>query len=408
MVENDIFTNLPLVDILKALTSDERQCFTAFMSANLLLRQDIVEGVSGIDDVLNFTYEQIRDYLLTRHLVDVVYPADRDRFLSLVEQYTAESNSLAEGTRMFLFLYVRSHGKNEVHDLIKTYSWYDSVLIGFIWNISDEKITQEDVGIVKAYLRGHADDIVKVLTYTHWSPEINKNLNINTLFDVLEEKGKDDRAAYLEAVWPSKPDHHSFFGESVVTPRGEFISEVRAGIQKRKKKKDKELEALELLEKYLREGEEMDKLYISRPTKKSKSSPLVLYAYESYCYLMRVHKGKKEDFLAMAGVKDGYAKEMFSSIYDAIFAEARDVVEMYQDYYSNEYKDFGHFLSMHYSIPSNRVRRFAKVKEEKDYRLIEFDALSYGGDTVSGLVMSDELIARMYNWLNWQNDEDKD
>lgn len=407
MVDRSVFTNLPLEDILRVLTSDEQQCFTAFMSANMLLRQDIIESASGVNDVLNFTYEQIRDYLVTRYLVDAVYPTDRDRFSALVAQYTAESNNLAEGTRMFLFLYVRSHDKKEVHDKIKNYPWYDLTLIGSIWNIPDEKITPEDIGVLKAYFRDHSDDIVKVLAYTHWSPVVNKNLNIQVLFDILEAMSKKERVAYLETVWPSAPYHRSVFGEPVVTPRAEIISAIRDGIAKRTKKQDKERDALEQFEKYLSEGEDMDKLYIPRPQKKRKSSPMVLHAYDSYRYIMRVHKGKKQDFLALAGVKGGYAKEMFSSIYDAIFAEAKDVVEMYQDFYSNEYKDFRHFLSMHYSIPSRRVRRFAKVKEEEDYRLIEFDALNYGGDTVSGLVMSDELIMRMYNWFNWQNDEDK-
>lgn len=408
MVEHDVFTNLPLDAILKILSSDERQCFTAFMSANMLLRQDMTEDTSSVGDVLNFTYEQIRDYLVTRYLIDDVYPVDRDRFSTLVERYTSDSNNQAEGTRMFLFLYARCNNKDEVHKLIKKYPWYEKVLIDFIWNIPDEKITSEDVEIVKAYLRRHADDVVKVLTYTHWSPVINKNLNINSLFDVLEEMGKENRIAYLEVVWPSNTKYRSVFGESLVTPRREFISEVRAGIEKRKKKNDQERKVLERLENYLLEVEGTDKSFIPRPKKKRKSTPLVLYAYESYCYLMRVHKGKKEEFLAMAGVKDGYAKEMFSSIYDAIFAEAKDVVEMYNNYYANEYRDFSHFLSMHYSIPSSRVRKYAKVKDEEDYRLIEFDALSYGGDTVSGLVMSDDLIVRMYNWLNWQDDEDKD
>ena len=406
MVDKSVFTNLPLEGILKILTVDERQCFTSFMSANLLLKQDMTEGAAGVDDVLNFTYEQIRDYLVTRYLVDKVYPADRDRFLDLVKQYTEDSNNQAEGTRMFLFLYVRGDDRKEVHDLIKSYPWYERTLIGFIWNIHDEKITLEDIGIVKTYLRGHADDVVKELTYTHWSPIIYKNLNIQALFDVLDEKNLADRVAYLEEVWPSKTNHRSIFSEPVVTPRGKFISDVRAGIKKRKKKNDKERAVLERLEAYLLEG--IDKPFIPRPKIKRKSSPLVLYAYDSYHYLMRVHRGKKEDFLAIAGVEKGYAREMFSSIYDAIFAEAKDVVELYQDYYSNEYTDFKQFLSMHYSIPSNRVTRFARVKDEKDYRLIDFDALSYGGDTVSGLVMSDELFERMYNWLNWQNDEDKD
>ena len=53
-------------------------------------------------------------------------------------------------------------------------------------------------------------------------------------------------------------------------------------------------------------------------------------------------------------------------------------------------------------------RSFGGVYDDKDYRLIDFDSLSYGGDGVSGFMLSDELTIRMYNWLNWKDNEDKD
>ncbi len=409
MVENNVFTNLPTKSILEALTSEERQCFTAFISGNLLLKQDMPEGMSGVEDVLNYTHEQIRDYIVTRYLINEVFPNDQKRFLELVEQYTDESNNQAEGTKKFLFLYAKNYDKKEVYGLVKKQPWHEKTLISYIWDVPDDKITDEDVRIVKTYLREHADDIVKVLAYTHWSPEKHDKLNIVLLFEVLEDMDKDERSAYLDAIWPSEPNYRSVFREPMITPRDEFIRVIKLGITKRKGKDNKERNALEQLEKYLLENknEESSKFNFPRLEKKRKYSSYVIYAYESYRYIMRVHKGKKEEFLGLSGVKFGFAKEMFSSIYDAIFAEAKDVEEMYCEYYKNEYKDFAHFLSMRYCIPSHMVNRYAKVAKEEDYRLIDFDSLSYGGNAVSGLVMSDDLIVRMYNWLNWQDDENK-
>ncbi len=409
MIDNNVFTNLPVDCVLKSMSSDERQSFTAFMSSNLLLKQDMPEGVAGVADVLNFTYEQIRDYLITRYLVDEVFPRDKDRFTKLIEKYTIANNNQAEGTIMFLFLYTRVHDKTEVYEELKKQPWHSRALISYIWNIPDEKITAEEVEAVKTYLRTHADNTVKILVYSHWSPVKYKHLNIQVLFDVLGKMIPDERIDYLEKLWPSTTyNRRSVYDEPMVTPRGELLGAIKEGIASRKEKVDKERVALEQFEKYLKEGSEKNKIYIPRPKAKSPSSSILLYSYDSYCYLMRVHKGEKTDFLAMAGVENGYAKEMFSSIYDAIFAESVDVEEMYRMYYANEYKTFEQFLSMRYSIPSTMVKKFAKVKDEADYRLIEFDALSYGGDAVAGLVMSDELIERMYNWLNWQEDEDKD
>lgn len=405
MVDNNVFTNLPMEEVVKSLLPDQQQCFTAFMSANLLLRQDMPEEGEGVADVMNFTYEQMRDFLISRYLVDVVYASNKKKFEDLVEKFTDESSNLAEGIRMFLFLYTRIHDKTEAYDVIKKQPWHNWTMMNYIWDIPDEKIMAEEVEAVKSYIKEHPDDIVKVLAYTHWSPMKNKQLNIRVLFDVLEGMGPQKRAAYLEKLWPSETYRHSIYGKPVPTPRGEFLSAIRANIARRKGEVDKDdVEALTQLDQYLSKGKE--DLYVPRPEGKRKVSPNVICEYESYRYLMRVHKGTKAQFVAMAGAKTGYAKEMFSSIYDAIFSEAKDVEEMYLGYYANEYKGFDQFLSMHYNIPLTQVKKFAKVRKEEDYRLIEFDAFSYGGDAVSGLVMSDEMVVRMYNWLNWQNDED--
>ena len=403
MVKKDVFINLPLDDVLKDFTADERLCFTSFISSNLLLRQDTPEGSAGIYDVLNFTYEQIRDYLVTRHMVDVVFPNSRDEFVKLVEKYTSISSNQAEGTKMFLFLYSRTHDKEEVYEIVKRQPWFNEVLLNFIWELPDDTITQEDVDIVKNHLQNHPDGLAKKLAYTHWSPVRYPNLNIQLLLNVLQAMNPAERREYLEKIWPSKEKEISFLGSPTVTPRGKYISFVRNEIKQRK---DKEREVLAALNEYL--SEEMGLLYVPRHEEKEIESPCAIYAYKPYCYLMRVHRGSKEEFLERAGVKDGYAKEMFGALYDGIFAEALDVEELYRSYYENEYKNFEHFLSMHYCIPSSYIKMFSKVFDDKDYRLIDFDSLSYGGDGVSGLMLSDELTVRMYNWLNWQDDEDKD
>lgn len=407
MVDNDMFINLPLDDVLKVFTADERLCFTAFMSSNLLLRQDTPEGSAGTYDVINFTYEQIRDYLVTRYLVDVAFPDNRNEFVRLVEKYTAVSNNQAEGTKMFLFLYSKVHDKKEVYEIVKSLPWFNKVLLNHIWDLPDDTITEEDVDVVKRHLQNHSDNLAKKLAYTHWSPIRHPKLNLQLLLDVLQAMNQIERREYLEKIWPSKENGFSIFGGPTVTPRGKYISFVRNGIEQRKYIDDKEREVLETLNKYLSEG--MELLYIPHYEERDIELPCVIYGYNPYCYLMRVHRGSKEEFLERAGVTDGYAREMFGSLYDGIFAEALDVEELYRSYYANEYKSFENFISMHYCIPSSLIKMFSEVFDNKDYRLIDFDSLSYGGDGVPGLMLSDdELTIRMYNWLNWEDNEVKD
>lgn len=405
MVKNDRFINLPLDDVLKDLTPDERLCFNAFMSSNLLLRQDSTEGNSGIYEVLNFTYEQIRDYLVTRYMIDEVFPKSRDEFVVQVDKYTADSNNQAEGTKMFLFLYSRVHNKKEVYDIVKSQPWANKVLLSHIWDLSDYIVTDDDVAIVREHIRNNPDIFVKKLVYTHWSPVLYPKLNIQLLLDVLKTMEHTTRKEYLEKLWSSKAKGNFVYGEPIVTSRGEFICSIRKGIDLRKNKDDKEREVLEILDQYLSEGTE--RLYIPCNEENEKVLSCAIFAYDSYRYLMRVHKGTKEEFLERAGVRGGYSKEMFGALYDGIFAEALNVEELYRSYYANEYKDFEHFLTMRYSIPSEYLKQFSDVYNDNDYYLIDFDSLSYGNEGVSGFVMSDEMSIRMYNWLNWLNDENK-
>ena len=93
---------------------------------------------------------------------------------------------------------------------------------------------------------------------------------------------------------------------------------------------------------------------------------------------------------------------MFITIYDSIFAESIDVKKMYETLYVNDYRDLSHFLTMHYNIPYNIVQKLVSTFESDDYRLIDFDGLSYGGNVIEGLVMSDDYIEKMYHWLNWE------
>lgn len=405
MVKTGTFRNLPFGSVLRYLPEDERHCFTAFMSANLILQQDSPEGDSGVSEVLNFTFEEIRDYLVSRYLVDEIYKNDKAVFANLVEKYTDGNNNLAEGTRRFLFLYSRISDNKEVYDYIKKLSWHTEILLEYIWDIPEEKITDADVAIVKEYLRHYPGYEAKIIAQLHWSPIKYPKLNLNVLLEVLAQMDEKKRLVYLEKTWPSTTNRRSVFGEPVATERGQLLSVLKDGIERRKDGPEEERVALTKLDQYLREGKDMGRLYVPILKKEEYDSKYVIYDYEAYCYLMKVHKGTKEEFMKKAGVSKGYALEMFSTLYDSIFAESKDVREMYENNYKSEYKDLKHFLMMHYSIPEKLVGKYVNACESDLYRLIDFDALSYGGDGVHGLVLSDDYMVRMYNWLNWDNDE---
>ena len=98
---------------------------------------------------------------------------------------------------------------------------------------------------------------------------------------------------------------------------------------------------------------------------------------------------------------------MFGQIYDAIFEEAKDVEELFEKYYKKEYHDLSHFISMYYCIPKAEVENYIDALATGEYRVIDFSSIDYGSSSFENLFSSDEMFVRMYNWLNWKEDEDK-
>ena len=104
------------------------------------------------------------------------------------------------------------------------------------------------------------------------------------------------------------------------------------------------------------------------------------FTYDNFRYIMVVNRNlTKNYFLDKAGIRGGYAKDMFSRIYDSIFSESEDLVDSYEKYYSQEFDSLGLMLEKKYTVPKENVDMFIQdLRENADYTLIDFDSLSYG------------------------------
>ena len=104
------------------------------------------------------------------------------------------------------------------------------------------------------------------------------------------------------------------------------------------------------------------------------------FTYDNFRYIMVVNRNlTKNYFLDKAGIRGGYAKDMFSRIYDSIFSESEDLVDSYEKYYSQEFDSLELMLEKKYNVPKENVDMFIQdLRENADYTLIDFDSLSYG------------------------------
>ena len=125
------------------------------------------------------------------------------------------------------------------------------------------------------------------------------------------------------------------------------------------------------------------------------------YSYDSYKSLIVVNRNISKDyFLSRAGALHGYAKDMFSRIYDSIFSEAECVDDILNKYYYEEYEKMEDFLYSKYCINREDVNKIMHlVYSIEDYILYDFEELNYGDSSAVTFAFSTDMYERINNIL---------
>lgn len=125
------------------------------------------------------------------------------------------------------------------------------------------------------------------------------------------------------------------------------------------------------------------------------------YGYDSYKFLMVVNRNLTLDlFLRRAGAERGYAKTMFTNMYNSIFAECHYVEDEYVQYYKSEYDDLKQYLHVRYCISKKWADKLIAEKEANpNYTIIAYDSLSFGDGSIDSLMFEDKLADRIENLL---------
>lgn len=209
MVDNNQFFNIPLSYIQGKLSSEECRIFTRFLDENILLRKDLQPESKGIyshKEVVNFTYDGFRDYLLSAFLSDVISQEDEAKYENAVREYTTEKHQLREGLSQFLFVHSKCNKQHRLDKILKTFDWYMNVFEVNIWDIEEEKLTTEDIERVLELLSSQEPRYTahRLIFYGRWNEDKYKKLNIRILLDYMSTLNDSALSEFLERVWPQK------------------------------------------------------------------------------------------------------------------------------------------------------------------------------------------------------------
>lgn len=186
MLDNDLYENVPI----SIFHRDKLGNLSDLLDEDILVRRDLIsESILGGTEVINFTFDECRDFLLSDYLLNVLINEDAIRFADVVEKLTQPQKTIAEGLQEYLFYASRHLGNSEASEIIKKQQWYEEIYLYYVFYLDESDITVEDsMSIKNACLKNHymAPQIACELM-SRYDTNRYTHANITSLFEVLDE-----------------------------------------------------------------------------------------------------------------------------------------------------------------------------------------------------------------------------
>lgn len=229
MVGRSQFVDIPL----SAVDTSLQDALAELIAEDVFVRRDLVAGRSVLDadaEVINFTFDEFRDYLLADHLLNVVREDEgEEAFTRKLRQFTDDKCPIVEGITRFMFYEAKKPGCEELLASIASMPWYDTVFLQCIFSVEECCVTDSDIQIITTEFSGNpakAQSIFFALMH-RWDTVALPRLNIDVLFRILD--GLSDEA-FNDLVQPVfyDPMQQYAYHASVPYEIERFSSDIRS------------------------------------------------------------------------------------------------------------------------------------------------------------------------------------
>lgn len=201
MLEKNIFANISLDDILDKLSTVQKSVFYQFLDSNILIKREL-SGKLFNNEVVAFTFDEFRDFMISHYLVDVIFEANnQDSFKKYITQYTNKDHVLREGIICFLYCYSKE-ANLDVLNVIQKMDWYNEAFIKYIWEIEEEKVDENDIELLKQLILEDPNFSKKLISIERLNTIAYKKLNINILISILIKFTDIELEKFIDTVWP--------------------------------------------------------------------------------------------------------------------------------------------------------------------------------------------------------------
>lgn len=194
MVRERQFSDIPL----HVIPRENEENLAVLLAEDVILRRDPANDPTHLgppQDVLNFTYDEFRDFLIAKYLVQNLYEVDRSAFLEFMSLGETIPARVTEGIKRFLFYWARLPQNAAFRKFYAAQTAYGEVYPAEIFSIAEAHTEEEDAIRVRAILgtRDETATFVADCLIDRWDSRRYPFLNLELLIDVV---GQGDDAHY--------------------------------------------------------------------------------------------------------------------------------------------------------------------------------------------------------------------
>lgn len=201
MVGQRRFADVPL----SVIPAEKETDLLVLLGEDIVLRRDPVNNPTHLgpaQDVLNFTYDEFRDFLIARFLIEHVYPQGQHAFLDFLAAGANGAQNISEGVKRFLFYWSRAPENAAFWQFYSTQLPYAEAYPAEIFSVDESHLNESDrqkirqiLGVGDKAARDVARRLISRLPFRY------PLLNLELLIEIVA--GRDDayHAALLDPLF---------------------------------------------------------------------------------------------------------------------------------------------------------------------------------------------------------------
>ncbi|MBQ3415480.1 MAG: trypsin-like serine protease [Clostridia bacterium] len=243
MINSCQYYNIP-IDILN---SEEVELVHELVLNDVVLKDDIIIKEGFLNEqktVISFTFDEFRDFCMAKYIAKKFNKEQIEKFIKDLNQ---KSNvSIKEGVYGYLFFIGRMCSKDLV-EILKTSDDYNIVYWENIFKLVDEKISDEDIEIIKNEFLNDGENKDKIILdlIFRYDTLYFKKLNIKNLYNIMDsfcEKDYEEYQSFIRAKFePEFSNNYYSYGVRPIWPYDKMIENFKSILRRKNSRIYKEL-----------------------------------------------------------------------------------------------------------------------------------------------------------------------